>query len=822
MKNICLLFLLFVSYISNAQIYGIVKDARGEALPYASIYVKGTSKGTTSNLQGQYKLDLQPGNYEMVFQYIGLETKIVNIGLDENGKEVNVVLKSQATVLKELIVAADAEDPAYRVIRKAIEKRKYYLNLIDHFSCDVYVKGNNKILDAPEKILGVEVGDMEGLLDSNRQGIVYLSESISRLYFQKPDQLKEVVYSSKISGDDRGYSFNSAREMEFNIYENTLYFNRQLVSPISNNALSYYKYRLEGTFYDQDSRLINKIKIIPKRESDPIFYGTIYIVEDLWNVHSLELGITAQSSQLYFIDSLIVNQVFIPLKEPDTWRLFTNNFHFKASAFGFVIEGIFTGNYSNYNLNPEFAKGFFNSEVYRVEKESNKKDSIYWDEHRPTPLTDEEKVDYVKKDSIQKVKDDPAYKDSMDRKDNAPNFGNLLAGYEYKRSKHHTYWNVGSPLEHLGYNTVQGYTAGLDLGFKKYFDEDETRRILFDSYVGYGFSEEKLRAKASITYRPDRLTRSYLQVTGGTDIKQFNKFSPVDELRNTLYSVLVRQNFPKYYEYGFLKFGASREVWNGINLNFLFGYEHRSPLVNNSDFSFFYKDTRIFTINNPLIEIFDDIIGLDPFAAHEVLALDIGASIRFKQQYYVYPDRKFSGENKGPTVRLNYRILGGLGNDISMQVFKFSLDDRLTLGAYGHSDYFVEAGQILQKNNLEFIDFFHFRGNQFTLSNPNDYDNSFLMLPYYSHSTDGRFVQAHWQHNFNGFILDKIPGIREAGFSLVAGAKYLHSKGNDNYAEFHLGIDKIGWHIFRLLRFDVVMSVTGSSTDFAYRIGIKI
>ena len=182
----------------------------------------------------------------------------------------------QSAVLSEVVISADREDPAYAIIRKAIEKRPYYKDLIQSYECDVYVKGNQKILEAPEKILGVEVGDMEGMLDSSRQGIVYLSESVSKLYVDEGES-KEVITSSKVSGDDQGYSFNSARELEFSFYENTFELQRQMVSPIANNALTYYKYRLEGVFQDEAGRLVNQITVIPKRDSDPAFYGTIYI-----------------------------------------------------------------------------------------------------------------------------------------------------------------------------------------------------------------------------------------------------------------------------------------------------------------------------------------------------------------------------------------------------------------------------------------------------------------------------------------------------------------------------------------------------------------
>ncbi|MEL6124722.1 MAG: DUF5686 family protein, partial [Bacteroidota bacterium] len=270
----------------------------GDPLPYVSIYLKGTTTGTTTNLDGNYELRIAPGPYTITYQYVGYTLVEKDIEIGDQPLRMDVQLTPQATLLNEIVIAADAEDPAYRVIREAIKKRTYYRDLIDTYTCKVYVKGNTKLTDAPEKIFGQDVGDLEGALDSNRQGIIYLSESISDLYVQGSD-VKEVITSSKISGDDGGYSWNSARDMGFSFYENNIDLQRQMVSPIANNALSYYRYELVGTYYDNENRLINKIKVIPKRKSDPTFFGTVYIVEDLWNLQSTDLAATGQSLQVY-------------------------------------------------------------------------------------------------------------------------------------------------------------------------------------------------------------------------------------------------------------------------------------------------------------------------------------------------------------------------------------------------------------------------------------------------------------------------------------------------------------------------------------------
>jgi len=196
-KNLLILFILCTNALT-AQITGKVVDTSGEPLPLVSIYVQGTSIGTTTNLEGIYQLNLAKGHYDIVYQFIGYETQVKSIQIDESQQLVDIELAEQAFLINEVVVAADAEDPAYRVIREAIRKRDYHNTLHEQYACEVYVKGYNKVLDAPEKIFGIDVGDMDGALDSNRQGIVYLSESISDLYYSRPDNYKEVVTSSKI------------------------------------------------------------------------------------------------------------------------------------------------------------------------------------------------------------------------------------------------------------------------------------------------------------------------------------------------------------------------------------------------------------------------------------------------------------------------------------------------------------------------------------------------------------------------------------------------------------------------------------------------
>src|SRR6188768_3387925 len=110
--------------------------------------------------------------------------------------------------------------------------------------------------------LGKKIDDLGGSLDSTRSGIIYLSETVSKIVYQKPDKLKETIIASKVSGNDNGFSYNTAEATTFDFYDNTVDLGIKMISPIANNAFNYYKFKMDGTFFDENNQMINKIKVI--------------------------------------------------------------------------------------------------------------------------------------------------------------------------------------------------------------------------------------------------------------------------------------------------------------------------------------------------------------------------------------------------------------------------------------------------------------------------------------------------------------------------------------------------------------------------------
>jgi hypothetical protein len=795
------LSLIFLSCSLFAQLSGTLSDMQGQPLPFASIYLKGSTTGTTTNAKGEYILMLSPGTYNVIYQYIGYEQKTVPVVMTREPQRLNVSLKEEAIQLSEFVVRSNTEDPAYPIIRAAIKKRPFYRDQVQEYSCNAYVKGNIGFDKTPKKIMGQAIGTMGGILDSTGKGIVYLAESRSNLFFRQPDQYREEMISSKVAGNDQGFGFNRAQDMDFSPYDSYSNLGRRIVSPIADNALFYYKYKLIGTLKDDQGLSIHKIQLLPKRSEDPVYRGYIYIVDQDWAVQSADFVLVQSAIKQPGLDTLWIKQTFFPVPNvADVWRTFSVNIRFKAGALGFKLLGSFTSVLSNYNITPKFEQKFFGKEVFIVQEGANEKTAAYWDTLRPIPLTTEESRDYIKKDSLQEIWKSKPYKDSIDRKNNKFTFMKLLSGYSYNRSYYREYFSVGSPLGTIQFNTVQGYNAALNLSYTKDFDEYDMKWYRITGRLNYGFTEQKFRPWVSYLRQFEGLRRTQISISGGQEIKQFNDAEPISPMLNSIYSLWARRNYMKLYDKVSARLSFGRELTNGIRMTSVLEWANRRSLQNNSDQSWYQSkalEKRPYTSNvpSPVAQGFD---------RSRALMLDLNFSIRPGQKYYVYPGRKYAAENKSPEFFVNYRL--GVG-DVNYQMLSLAIEeDELPLGAWGYSELRAQVGTFLQRQRLEFMDFKHFNGNQTILGDQARYMNSFFLLPYYEYSTDRAFLQAHWQHHFEGAVLDWIPLVKKLGWKLVLSGHYLQVEQKKNYLELAAGIENVGFGIFRLFRFDMAFS----------------
>src|SRR6478672_5336259 len=123
MKKITLLLLL-ISTSVLAQIRGTVSDEKGVPLPFVSIVIENSYKGTTTNDGGKYELGVKSaGRYTLVFQSLGYKTKKVSADVLQFPHTIDVVLAEENIELNE-IVLNPKDNPANGIIKKAIAARK--------------------------------------------------------------------------------------------------------------------------------------------------------------------------------------------------------------------------------------------------------------------------------------------------------------------------------------------------------------------------------------------------------------------------------------------------------------------------------------------------------------------------------------------------------------------------------------------------------------------------------------------------------------------------------------------------------------------------
>ncbi len=816
--------LFLISFIGFSQIKGTITDGKGNSIPYAIVFEENTYNSTTANEKGVYELNLKKTeNHTLIFKSLGYKTKKEKITTSELPYELNVVLAEENLALNEVVINTKA-NPALAIIKNAIASKKENAEKTNRFTADFYSRGIFKIKNLPKKIMGmkVDIGDkMSSYLDSTGSGIIYLSETVSKISFEKPDHFKEKIIASKIAGDNKGYSYNTAINSNYSFYDNIVPLEEaKLISPIANNAFNYYKFRLEGTFFDENNQQINKIKVVPKRDKEPVFEGYIYIVDDSWAIYAIDLTTKGYRMNNEFTETFQLKQNFDYNSENKIWAKSNQSIAFVAGAFGIQFSGNFQHVFSNYNFLESFEKSTFTKEIVKIENDANKKDNLYWNTIRPIPLTTEEVLDYSKKDSIEAVRESKKYLDSIDVKKNKFKIINIYSGYTYKNTfnKYSFHYNGLVDLSSLNFNTVQGINLSSGFSFSKWNDE-KGKRTSIKTKFNYGFSDERLRVSAEYKHQFNNLNYANLSVAGGTKVNQFNDNEPINSFINDISSTFFKDNYMKLYNKEFLGIQYSQDIADGINLKAKIEYSQRKPLLNTSDYTFIRSD-KLYTSNNPLAP--NDYVNLG-FETHHLTTFNLGAKINFGNKFITRPDGKYNiKNNKYPTLVLNYEK-GFAANERKYEFDKFEaiVTYSILLRNKGELATTINGGKFFNAENISFIDYKHFNGNQTHIGLTEKYLDNFLLLPYYSNSSNTSYFQLHSEYNDNGFVMNKIPLLRALKSQLVMGYHSLGTPNKKSYNEFNIGLDRLGFGKFKIFRIDYVRSYENGVKTDGFVFGLK-
>ncbi len=815
MKYFFLTIIFLFSFFSFGQIKGTVYSDKGIPISFVTVIIEDTQQGVISNEKGSYEFNVKsntPKEYSLVYQLLGFKTKRINVVYTGSPLVQDVVLEEESSLLDDIVIQV-GNDSADQLIKRAIKKKKENRASTGSFTVDFYSKGLIKTLAIPKMIRKkLHEGDvMNSGIDSLGKGIVYLSETVSEVKYQKPNQLREHITASKVSGSNSGYSFNSADESFYDFYEN--YINiadseAKIISPIADNALYYYKYKLEATFKD-NNRVINKIKIIPKVKTQPVFSGYIFLDDKNSAIYGVDLVITGASAQQPLIETMSISQSFFYDESVSNWIKKSQNIELIFGVLGLKGKGVFLSVFNNYDFQPNFTKADFGKEILSYAKDVNKKEDGFWDENRLFSLTDEEVKDYQFKDSIRLIKESPAYKDSIRRKYNKFHISDIVGGYYYRSANEKfqfRYSGIISP-NNIGFNTVQGLNMNAGVGVSFYNKEKKSSTHL-STNLDYGFASERLRPYGRVSHYFGDENKTYIYAKGGTKINQY--YSPnIEEYMNGIYSLLARKNFAKYYNNEEAYVGFTTNTFDhALKIGASVGYEQRKPLFNNANGSF-YTGSRAYTSNDPLQP--DNFLSA-PIEKHHLYKFSASADIYFGQSIIRYPDKKFYMPNKDyPRINLFYeKGFGGSDKNYNYDFVQTNLWQSISVSNKGIFDYNIKAGHYFSGDGISFVDRKHFGGNETHLNLNSSYLKSFGLLPYYSLSTNKSFVETHLEYNFNGFIMNKIPLLRWTGWNTVVGYHNAITSDNKPYQEFNVGLSNFGFGKFKFFRIDYIRSYQGS------------
>jgi hypothetical protein len=191
-----LTLLLATGWLLNLYSQGIegeIRDLEGEPVPYAAIFIKELTRGTTCNALGQFSLPLPSGTYTIFFRSLGYTEVTRNVEIGDRFIKLEIELPPQTYMIPEVRVSASGEDPAYWIMRKAIGLANYHLNEVASYNAEIYIRGTAYIENLPRAIARrIEVNDIRV-----KEEEAYMLESLNEVVFTAPDRYEMQVIASQ-------------------------------------------------------------------------------------------------------------------------------------------------------------------------------------------------------------------------------------------------------------------------------------------------------------------------------------------------------------------------------------------------------------------------------------------------------------------------------------------------------------------------------------------------------------------------------------------------------------------------------------------------
>ncbi|WP_109302330.1 TonB-dependent receptor [Aquimarina sp. AU474] len=160
-KTLCALLILgaTMSTFAQGKITGKVIDGEtNDVLPFANISVKDASIGSTSDFDGLYEINVEPGTYTIVFSFVGYETKEVSgVEVKSSGDvvDLNVTINATAAALEDVVITTTVRKNTKAAV---LTLQKNSVKLLDGLSIEsIKTTGASNIASAVKNVPGVSV-----------------------------------------------------------------------------------------------------------------------------------------------------------------------------------------------------------------------------------------------------------------------------------------------------------------------------------------------------------------------------------------------------------------------------------------------------------------------------------------------------------------------------------------------------------------------------------------------------------------------------------------------------------------------------------------
>ncbi|HUM64462.1 MAG TPA: DUF5686 family protein, partial [Chitinophagaceae bacterium] len=348
-------------------ISGKVKDSHSEeAIPFASVSFQNTTIGQLTDSSGQFLLRLSAWPADtLLVTCVGYQPFVLPVDKNLDTIQIDIVLergtytegvKVKAKVNKGLLVWR-------RIVQHKPQNDRYRFT---NFSYELYnkleldIKNVNfkkitkfKPLRSVGRIIDQNMDSSEGV----KYLPTYLTETISDYYYQKkPLKRREVIKAVNTNGvkNESIVRYLGGMDQNVNVYNNFIpVFDRQFVSPASDNGDLYYNYRVIDTQQVNNNRYYHLV-FVPRRNGTNTFEGDCWVHAGTFAIQKMNLRL-GKNANINFVETLSLIQEY-KLLDDSTWFLTKDKFVADLSPVGKGNPGFIgrkTTTYRNIKVNDE-------------------------------------------------------------------------------------------------------------------------------------------------------------------------------------------------------------------------------------------------------------------------------------------------------------------------------------------------------------------------------------------------------------------------------------------------------------------------------------